>query len=142
MYGTVNALCARLMQHFKSDELMTLIIWTKEDVLAVLDDSRITDEAAEEILRRIEWQDDQHDTGVGLDELQSLAQSLLDEAEQVREATVPAAALETAIRVAWDFKRLEDAQNGEGAFARRFPAETAALCRISALLREQSGGKK
>ncbi|WP_429323789.1 DUF1380 family protein [Pantoea agglomerans] len=142
MYGTVNALCARLMQHFKSDELMTLIIWTKEDVLAVLDDSRITDEAAEEILRRIEWQDDQHDTGVGLDELQSLAQSLLDEAEQVREATVPAAALETAIRLAWDFMRLEDAQNGEGAFARRFPAETAALCRISALLREQSGGKK
>ncbi|MGF7228163.1 hypothetical protein FHW06_004319 [Pantoea agglomerans] len=121
---------------------MTLIIWTKEDVLAVLDDSRITDEAAEEILRRIEWQDDQHDTGVGLDELQSLAQSLLDEAEQVREATVPAAALETAIRLAWDFMRLEDAQNGEGAFARRFPAETAALCRISALLREQSGGKK
>lgn len=142
MYGTVNALCARLMQHFKSDELMTLIIWTKEDVLAVLDDSGITDEAAEEILRRIEWQDDQHDTGVGLDALQNLAQSLLDEAEQAREATVPAAALETAIRVAWDFMRLEDAQNGEGAFARRFPAETAALCRISALLREQSGGKK
>lgn len=142
MYGTVNALCARLMQCFKSDELMTLIIWTKEDVLAVLDDSGITDEAAEEILRRIEWQDDQHDTGVGLDALQNLAQSLLDEAEQAREATVPAAALETALRVAWDFMRLEDAQNGEGASARRFPAETAALCRISALLREQSGGKK
>jgi|LIDZ01.1.fsa_nt_gi hypothetical protein len=141
MYGTVNALCARLMQRFKSDELMTLIIWTKEDVLAVLDDSRITDEAAEEILRRIEWQDDQHDTGVGLDALQSLAKSLLDEAEQAREATVPAAALETALRVAWDFMRLEDAQNGEGASARRFPAETAALCRISALLREQNGGE-
>ncbi|RAH26735.1 DUF1380 family protein [Pantoea agglomerans] len=139
MYGTVNELCARLKQRFKSDELMTLIIWTKEDVLAVLDDSRITQEAADEILRRIEWQDDQHDKGVGLDVLQSLAQNLLDEAEQAREATVPAAALETAIRVAWDFMRLEDAQNGEGASARRFPAETAALCRISALLREQSG---
>lgn len=139
MYGTVNELCARLQQHFKSDELMTLIIWTKEDVLAVLDDSRITEETADEILLRIEWQDDQHDKGVGLDALQSLAQKLLDEAEQAREATVPAAALEMAIRVAWDFMRLEDAQNGEGASARRFPAETAALCRIGALLREQSG---
>ena len=139
MYGTVNQLCARLQQRFKSDELMTLIIWTTEDVLAVLDDSRITEETADEILRRIEWQDEQHDKGVGLDALQSLAQKLLDEAEQAREATVPAAALETAIRVAWDFMRLEDAQNGEGASARRFPAETAALFRISALLREQSG---
>jgi len=35
MYGTVNQLCARLQQRFKSDELMTLIIWTTEDVLAV-----------------------------------------------------------------------------------------------------------
>ncbi|WP_342356046.1 hypothetical protein [Pantoea stewartii] len=117
---------------------MTLIIWTKNDVLAVLDDSRITDEIADEILRRIEWQGGQHDSGVGLDALQGIAQSLLDEAEQAREATVPAAALEIALRVAWDFMRLEDAQSGEGAAARLYPDETKALLRVSAALRAQA----
>lgn len=138
MYGTVNELCARLRSCFKPDELMTLIIWTKNDVLAVLDDSRITDEIADEILRRIEWQDGQHDSGVGLDALQGIAQSLLDEAEQAREATVPAAALEIALRVAWSFMRLEDAQSGEGAAARLYPHETQALLRVSAALRAQA----
>ncbi|MGC0946859.1 DUF1380 family protein [Pantoea agglomerans] len=142
MYGTVNALCARLMQRYKSDELMTLIIWTKEDVLAVLDDESVTEETAAEIVQQISGLDAQHDYGVSLETLQAVLENIREEEKQARMATVPAAALETALRVAWDFMRLEDAQNGEGASARRFPAETAALCRISALLREQSGGKK
>jgi len=50
MYGTVNELCSRLLQRYKSDELMTLIIWTKEDVLAVLDDESVTEETAADIV--------------------------------------------------------------------------------------------
>ncbi|MER2045503.1 MAG: DUF1380 family protein [Pantoea agglomerans] len=139
MYGTVNELCTRLMQRFKSDELMTLIIWTQEDVLAVLDDESVTEETAADIVQQISGLDAQHDYGVSLKTLQAVLANIREEEKQARVATVPAAALETAIRVAWDFMRLEDAQNGEGASARRFPAETAALCRIGALLREQSG---
>ena len=139
MYGTVNELCARLLQRYKSDELMTLIVWTKEDVLAVLDDESVTEETAADIVQQISGLDAQHDYGVSLETLQAVLENIREEEKQARVATVPAAALETAIRVAWDFMRLEDAQNGEGASALRFPAETAALCRISALLREQSG---
>ncbi|MEN4564341.1 DUF1380 family protein [Pantoea agglomerans] len=139
MYGTVNELCARLLQRYKSDELMTLIVWTKEDVLAVLDDESVTEETAADIVQQISGLDAQHDYGVSLETLQAVLENIREEEKQARVATVPAAALETAIRVAWDFMRLEDAQNGEGASACRFPAETAALFRISALLREQSG---
>lgn len=139
MYGTVNELCARLLQRYKSDELMTLIIWTKEDVLSVLDDESVTEETAADIVQQISGLDAQHDYGVSLETLQAVLANIREEEKQARMATVPAATLETAIRVAWDFMRLEDAQNGEGSSARHFPAETAALCRISALLREQSG---
>lgn len=138
MYGTVNELCARLLQRYKSDELMTLIIWTKEDVRAVLDDESVTEETAADIVQQISGLDAQHDYGVSLETLQAVLEGIREEEKQARVATVPAAALETAIRVAWDFMRLEDAQNGAGASARRFPAETAALFGISALLREQS----
>ena len=139
MYGTVNELCTRLLQRYKSDELMTLIIWTKEDVLAVLDDESVTEETAAEIVQQISGLDAQHDYGVSLETLQAVLENIREEEKQARVATVPATALETALKVAWDFMRLEDAQNGEGASARRFPAETAALFKINALLREQSG---
>jgi len=76
---------------------------------------------------------------VSLETLQAVLENIREEEKQARVATVPAAALESALKVAWNFMRLEDAQNGEGASASRFPAETAALFRISALLREQSG---
>lgn len=139
MYGTVNELCARLLQRYKSDELMTLIVWTKEDVLAVLDDESVTEETAADIVQQISGLDAQHDYGVSMETLQAVLENIREEEKQARVATVPAAALESALKVAWDFMRLEDAQNGEGASAHRFPAETAALSRISALLREQSG---
>lgn len=136
MYGTVNELCVRLMQRFKSDELMTLIIWTKEDVLAVLDDESVTEETAADIVQQISGLDAQHDYGVSLETLQAVLANIREEEKQARVATVPAAALRTALKVAWDFMRLADAQNGEGTSARLYPLETATLFKIGALLCE------
>ncbi|WP_210510642.1 DUF1380 family protein [Pantoea ananatis] len=59
MYGTVNEIYEQLRQRYKSDELMTLIIWTKEDVRDVLDNTQITDETADEILQQIDGISDQ-----------------------------------------------------------------------------------
>lgn len=118
---------------------MTLtIIWTKEDVLSVLDNVRITDETADEILQQIDGLDSQHEYGVSLETLQAVLDNIREEERHAREATVPAAALEIALRVAWDFMRLEDAQSGEGAAARLYPDETKALLRVSAALRAQT----
>ncbi|WP_353614495.1 DUF1380 family protein [Mangrovibacter phragmitis] len=138
MYGTVNDICEQLHQRYKSDELMTLIIWTKEDVLSVLDNARITDETADEILQQIDGLDSQHEYGVSLETLQAVLDNIGEEEKQAREATVPAAALEIALRVAWDFMRLEDAQSGKGAAARLYPHETQALLRVSAALKAQT----
>ncbi|WP_210524053.1 DUF1380 family protein [Pantoea ananatis] len=60
MYGTVNEICEQLRLRYKSDELMTLIIWTKEDVRDVLDSAQITDETADEILQQIDGLDTGH----------------------------------------------------------------------------------
>jgi len=138
MYGTVNEICEQLRQRYKSDELMTLIIWTKEDVRDVLDNVQITDETADEILQQIDGLDALHECGVSLETLQAVLDNIREEERQAREATVPAAALEIALRVAWDFMRLEDAQSGEGAAARLYPQETQALLRVSAALRAQA----
>ncbi|WP_367144391.1 DUF1380 family protein [Pantoea stewartii] len=138
MYGTVNEICEQLRLRYKSDELMTLIIWTKEDVRDVLDSAQITDETADEILQQIDGLDAQHEYGVSHETLQAVLDSIREEERQAREATVPAAALEIALRVAWDFMRLEDAQSGEGAAARMYPQETQALLRVSAALRAQT----
>lgn len=138
MYGTVNDICEQLRHFYRSDELMTLIIWTKEDVRDVLDDTQLTDETADEILQQIDGIKDQHEYGVSLETLQAVLDSIREEERQAREATVPAAALEIALRVAWDFMRLEDAQSGEGAAARLYPDETKALLRVSAALRAQT----
>lgn len=114
MYGTVNEICEQLRLRYKSDELMTLIIWTKEDVRDVLDSAQITDETADEILQQIDGISDQHEYGVSLETLQAVLDNIREEERQAREVTVPAAALEIALRVAWDFMRLKDAQSGEG----------------------------
>lgn len=138
MYGTVNEICEQLRQRYKSDELMTLIIWTKEDVRDVLDSAQITDETADEILQQIDGISDQHEYGVSLETLQAVLDNIREQERQAREVTVPAAALEIALRVAWDFMRLEDAQSGEGAAARLYPHETQALFHVSAALRAQA----
>jgi hypothetical protein len=101
MYGTVNELCARLLQRYKSDELMTLIIWAQEDVLAVLDDESVAEETAADIVRQNEGLDAQHKYGVSLETLQAVLENIREEEEQARLTTVPAAALKTALKAAW-----------------------------------------
>jgi len=46
MYGTVSQLYHRLKTEFQGEEKITLIIWRKEDVMKVLSDGHITEEAA------------------------------------------------------------------------------------------------
>ena len=82
MYGTVNEICEQLRQGYKSDELMTLIIWTKEDVRDVLDSAQITDETANEILQQIDGISDQHEYGVSLETLQAVLDNIREEERQ------------------------------------------------------------
>lgn len=112
MYGTVNELCARLLQRYKSDELMTLIIWTKEDVLAVLDDESVTEETAGEIVCDIAtWdRDAQHEAGVGAETLRVLADNIrYAAAQRSRPVTLSAGDLEILVQAAG---RLPDAGAG------------------------------
>ena len=138
MYGTVNEICEQLRQRYKSDELMTLIIWTKEDVIDVLDDESVSADAADEILCRIASVDAQHLYGVSQDTLQAITDMMRDEKEQAREVTLPATAAETVVNLEWEFMRLHDAQSGEdGAAARLYPAQAEALRRVGAALEQQ-----
>lgn len=78
---------------------MTLIVWTKEDVLAVLDDESVTEETAADIVQQISGLDAKHDHGVSLETLQAALANIREVEKQARVATAPAS-LETAIRVA------------------------------------------
>ena len=92
-------------------------------------------------MQKISGLDAQHDYGVSLETLQAVLENIREEEEQARLATVPAAALKTALKVAWDFMRLADAQNGEGTSAQLYPLETAALFKIGALLCEHNSDR-
>ncbi|MDF7662792.1 DUF1380 family protein [Erwiniaceae bacterium L1_54_6] len=127
MYGTVNALCAKLLQQYRSDELITLIVWTKEDVMAVLDDSGLTEDGAAEMLSMMDSLGGLHEYGVGEDTLRVLLDNIREQEAQTREVSVPAAALEKVLRVAGDYMRREDAEGGEGSAVRRWPYENAAI---------------
>ena len=134
MYGTVNALCARLLQEYPPDALMTLIVWTKEDVLAVLDDESVTDETAAEIVSQIPGLDGLHEYGVGEGTLWAMVENLREAAAGQRETIVPAVALQRVLRLADEFMRREDAEGGEGAAARHYPMEADALMKVRAAL--------
>ncbi|MEI2684656.1 DUF1380 family protein [Erwinia aphidicola] len=88
MYGTVNALCARLLQMHNADEMISLIIWTKEDVLAVLDDDSVTEAQAAEILAQIEGIDGHHEYGVGEETLRAMLENVRESARAEREVRV------------------------------------------------------
>ncbi|WP_166936711.1 MULTISPECIES: DUF1380 family protein [Enterobacterales] len=111
----------------RADEQISLIIWTKEDVLAVLDDDSVTEEQAAEILAQIEGVDGHHEYGIDEDTLRVMLDNIREQDKQAREVCVSAAALAQVLRVAGDFMRLEDAQGGEGSALRLWPHENAAM---------------
>jgi hypothetical protein len=131
MYGTVNALCAQLLQKYRADEQIALIVWTKENVLAVLDDECVPEKVAAEILSQFDMLDGHHEYGVGGDELRSM----LDNIQRRHEVCVPAASLMQVLRVAGDFMRLEDVQGGEGSAARLWPLENEAIREVTAAMK-------
>lgn len=127
MYGTVNALCAKLTENYRPDEPMTLIVWTTEDVLACLDDDSVTEDTAARIVGLIAGLDGVHECGVGTETLICLLENLREEEARRREITVPAAALEKVMALAAEFLRMEEIQSGEGAAQRLYPDETCAF---------------
>ncbi|WP_373964365.1 DUF1380 family protein [Kosakonia sacchari] len=127
MYGTVNALCAKLTEKYTPDEPLALIVWTKEDVLACLDEYGVTGDMAARIVGLIAGLDGVHECGVGLDTLICLLENLREEEARQREISVPAAALEKVMALAGEFLRMEEIQGGEGAAQRLYPDEASAL---------------
>lgn len=134
MYGTVNALCTALTEQYAPDKPLTLIVWTKEEVMACLDDYDITEETADKMVAHIGILDGVHEAGVGRETLECLLENLRLEEARLREITVPAAALEKVMALAGEFMRLEDIQGGEGAAKRLYPEEAVALRTLRATL--------
>lgn len=127
MYGTVNALCTALTEQYGPDKPLTLIIWTKEDVLACLDEYSVTEDMAERMVALIDSLEGTHEGGVGVETLTWILEDLRREEARLREITVPAAALEKVMALAGEFLRLEDIQSGEGAAQRLYPDGARAL---------------
>lgn len=134
MYGTVNALCTALTEQYAPDKPLTLIIWTKEDVLACLDEYSVTEDMAERMVALIDSLEGTHEGGVGVETLTWVLEDLRLEEARLREITVPAAALEKVMALAGEFLRLEDIQGGEGAAKRLYPEEAGALRTLRATL--------
>lgn len=127
MYGTVNALCAKLTETYTPDEPLAVIVWTKEDVMACLEEYSVTEDTAARMVGLIAGLEGVHECGVGLDTLICLLENLREEEARRREITVPAAALEKVMALAAEFLRMEDIQGGEGTAKRLYPDEDRAL---------------
>ncbi|WP_277269590.1 DUF1380 family protein [Pantoea septica] len=134
MYGKINTLCARLLQQHRPYELITLIVWTKEDVLAVLDDEDLTEDDAAEILSQIGDLDGLHDSGIGEDTLRVIWENMREREAQAREALIPAEALKTVIRLAARFLQIQEAKDGTGSGQLNYPFETLALEKVKTAL--------
>lgn len=127
MYGTVNALCAKLTEKYTPDEPLTLIVWSREDVLACLEDDSVTEDTAAQIVGLIAGLDGLHEGGVGVETLLCLLENLRAEEARQRQVSVPAVALEKVMALAGEFLRMEEIQGGEGAAQRLYPDEASAL---------------
>lgn len=127
MYGTVKELCAELQRNNPANEKMTLIVWSEENVRFYAEDMALTSSEATEIVRQIDSLDCLYEYGIGMSTIQELVNNLREEQEQARLATVPAAALGKALRLAGEFLRLADTEGGEGAAARLYRDEIAAI---------------
>ena len=127
MYGTVNALCTALTEQYAPDKPLTLIVWTKEEVMACLDDYDITEETADKMVAHIGILDGVHEAGVGRETLECLLENLRLEEARLREITVPAAALEKVMALAGGVKRLGGNQGGEGGGESLYPEGRGAV---------------
>lgn len=103
-------------------------------MLAVLDDDRVTEGLAAEILAQIECSDGHHEFGIGEGTLRVMLDNIREQDKEEREVCVPAA-LERVLRVAGDFMRLDDAQGGEGSVVRLWPYENEAIKTVIAAMK-------
>lgn len=130
MYGTVKELCAGLLDEYPAGEKITLIVWSEANVRNYAEDMVLTYSEAAEVVRQIDCEDGLYEYGIGMTTIQEMVNNIREQQEQSRQATVPAGALAKALRLAAEFLRLADTEGGEGAAARLYPAETAALAQV------------
>ncbi|MEN4931805.1 DUF1380 family protein [Erwinia billingiae] len=86
MYGTVNELAARLLRDYPADEMLTLIIWSREDVRDFVADLMLTEEEAGRILADIDSLHETHESGVGEVTVRIMAENMREEARAPRGA--------------------------------------------------------
>ncbi|CAX53624.1 Conserved uncharacterized protein (plasmid) [Erwinia billingiae Eb661] len=130
MYGTVNELAARLLRDYPADEMLTLIIWSREDVRDFVADLMLTEEEAGRILADIDNLHETHECGVGEVTVRIMAENMREEARALRDVTVPAHALENVVRLAAEFLRMAEIECGEGAAKRLYEQGPDAVAKI------------
>ena len=130
MHDNVKEVCTHLIESFGEDSPVAVLVWTLEDVLDSAECMDITEKEASRVLEFIAEDGDHRRYGIGRDEVRDMLNNLRDEEEQAREVSVPVVALTQVLRVAGDFMRLEDAQNGEGNAKRFFPQELESIRKV------------
>ena len=131
MHGNVREVCTHLMESFKEEGPVAVLVWTLEDVMFSAECMDITEKEAGRVLQCIAEDGDHHSRyGIGRDEVRDMLTNLREEETQSREVTVSAAALAHVLRVAGDYMRLEDAQGGEGHSRVLWPQECEAIRRV------------
>ena len=134
MYGTINELCAELLQTWLADERLTLIVWSEADVRDFAAGYNLTGTEAADVVRQIDDLDDVHEYGVSMTTIQGLVSSLREAALAQREVTVPAGLLSHVVSLAGEFLRRTEIESGEGAAERLYPAMPEAFRQVRKML--------
>ena len=130
MHGSVIDVCKNLTDDFGNEQSVAVLVWTKADVMNCGECMDMTEDEADRVLSAIGDEGYHFEYGIGQDRVREMLNNLRDEEEQAREVSVPVIALIQILRVAGDFMRLEDAQNGEGSAKRFFPQELEAIRKV------------
>ncbi|KGT94775.1 hypothetical protein NG99_07305 [Erwinia typographi] len=136
MYGTINELCAQLLQNWRADERLTLIVWSEAAVRDYAEGYNLTGTEAADVVRQINDLDDVHEYGVSMTTIQALVSSQREEVRAQREVTVPAEVLSRVVTLAGEFLRRTDTESGEGAAERLYPATREAIQQIRRTLED------
>lgn len=124
MYGTPSELAVNLINNYPAHAKIALIVWTDDDVTECLPDENITPEEAAEITADISSLDSYI---ICKETIWIKLETMRESAREMQETLVPVRALERVIRLAGEFIRREDIEDGEGAAQRLYPYEIQAL---------------
>ncbi|MDS7721720.1 DUF1380 domain-containing protein [Pantoea ananatis] len=99
MHGTVNEVCAWLLETYIPGCTLTVLVWTIEDVEVCSEDMGITEQESVEVLRRISQDEDYIEHGINR---QTVWEHLsnIRAMHQVREVSLDARSLQMLIEAA------------------------------------------